>query len=95
MCLYGNRFQWVHGKGALQEVLGENLLLSTKTCMLSLLNSEGKSNHTLEQHVAWLLVIQLLKVWCRSTKTMLKLVHALGNIYFLMNLIIWTNCASG
>ena len=32
----------------------ELLFLSMKTCMLSLLNSEGKSDNTLEQHVVWL-----------------------------------------
>ena len=64
----------------------EILLLSMKTCMMSLLNSKGKSNHThtLEQHVAWLKEL-LLKVWCRSTKTKLKPVHVLGNTFFLMS----------
>ena len=32
----------------------EILLLSMKTCMLSLRNSKGKSYHTLKLHIAWL-----------------------------------------
>ena len=65
----------------LQEVPGGNLLLSMKTCMLSLLNSKGKSYHT---HCL-VIGIELLKVWSRSTKAKLKPVLVLGNIYFLMS----------
>ena len=57
----------------------EIFLLSMKTCMLSLLNSKGKSYHTLELVKR----IELLKVWSRSTKAQLKPVHILGNIEFL------------
>ena len=59
----------------------EILLLSMKTCMLSLLNSKGKlgTTHCLVKG------IELLKVWSRSTKAQLKPVHVLGNIYFLMS----------
>ena len=39
----------------------EILLLSMKTCMLSLLNSKGKSNHTLELHVSCLKELSCLK----------------------------------
>ena len=65
----------------LQGVLGGNLLLQMKTCMLSLQNSKGKSYHTLELHIAWLKELSCLK----STKAKLKPVHVLGNIFFLMS----------
>ena len=63
----------------------EILLLSMKTCMLSLLNSEGNSNHILEQNVVWLKELSCLKWWYRSTKIKLKPVHVLVNICFLMS----------
>ena len=67
-------FREFYGELPLQEVLGEMLLLSMKTYMLSLLNSEGKSNH-IGTTCCMVKGIELLKVWCRSTNTKLKPVH--------------------
>ena len=72
-------FLWIdfcefYGELPLQEVLDAILLLSMKTCMLSLLNSEGKSNH-IGTTCRMVKGFELLKVWCRSTKTKLKPVH--------------------
>ena len=54
-------FHEFYGNFPLQEVLAEILLLSMKTCMLSLLNSKGKSYHILELHIAWLKELSCLK----------------------------------
>ena len=63
----------------------EILLLSMKTCMLSLLNSKGKSLSYIGTTHCLVKRIELLKVWSRSTKAQLKPVHVLVNMYFLMS----------
>ena len=65
----------------MQEVLGGNFVVVNE----SLLNSKGKSYHTLELHIAWLKELSCLKCGADPPKPSSKPVHVLGNIYFLMS----------
>ena len=52
----------------------------TKTCKLSF---KGKVQSLIGATRCLVRRIQLLKVWCRFTKTLLKPVHVLGDVFFL------------
>ena len=69
----------------LQEVLGGNFVVVNENLHDEFAEFKGKVQSYIGTACCLVKGIQLLKVWCRSTKTKLKPVHVLGNTYFLMS----------
>ena len=69
----------------LQEVLGRNFVVVNENLQAEFAEFKGKVLLYIGTTHCLVKGIELLKLWSRSTKTQLKPVHVLGNIYFLIS----------
>ena len=74
-----------YGELPLQEVLGRNFVVVNENVHAEFAEFRGKVQSYIGTTCCMVKGIELLKVWCRFTKTKLKPVHVLGNFYFLMS----------
>ena len=78
-------FREFYGEHPLQEVLGGDFVAIDENVHAEFAEFRGKVQSYIGTTCCVVKGIELLKVLCRFTKTKLKPVHVLGNIYFLMS----------